>query len=379
MDPGERREGDSMQAVLSIIIPIYNVAAYLEQCLESVIGQMSIQESGAVEVFLIDDGSTDGSGEIADRYAEKISGIRVWHGPNAGVAAARNTGMRQAQGKWLYFMDSDDWLDDSGIALLCKMAEKYPDVDMILFDAYQHIGTKERIWEHFAQPARWKSRSALRRLQRGVLYYPMDFPTAVASLAAPWDKLYRREFLLHQKITFREELRVLDDMIFNMEVLGNATYVAYDKSRVCHYRYVGTSITNKYQADRVFWDRKVWDYIEWYQTRQFAKVVWETDEKEAFRQAYYCRLIRSFAICCRIHFYHRENKKSWYEKQQTVRKVVESKPYSEAVKKVSLCHLEWRLKVMVILIRCRLYGGVYLLHMAETALQKGKTAIAAIR
>ena len=146
---------------------------------------------------------------------------------------------------------------------------------------------------------------------------------------------------------------------------------AYDKSRIYHYRYVEASITNKYQADRVTQDKKVWDYIEWYQTRQSAEAVWEADETEAFRQAYYCRIIRSFAICCRIHFYHRENGKCFGEKQQYLKSVLGSSPYAEAFEKVRFGNLEWRLKVLVLFVRCRLYGGVYLLHLAARVLSGG--------
>lgn len=359
-----------MEIELSVIIPVYNVAAYLPQCLDSVAGQLGAWREGPVEVLLIDDGSTDGSGRIADRYAEKCPRIQVIHKINAGVAAARNTGMRRAKGKWLYFMDADDWLADNGLVLLHEMMQRHREADLILFDAYRNTGGKEQTWEHFPQNALWVGREQLYKLQRGVLYYPMDFPAACVPLAAPWDKLYRRAFLLHWRIWFREELHVLDDMIFNMEVLGRAAGVAYEKNKVYHYRHVDASITNKYQADRIAQDKKVWDYIEWYQTRQVAEAVWEADETVAFCQAYYCRIIRSFAICCRIHFYHKENKKGFGKKQRYVREVARSSPYAEAFGKVKLRSLEWRLKALVILVRCRLYGGVYLLHLSENILAR---------
>ncbi len=360
-----------MQKTLSIIIPIYNVETYLEQCLKSVVCQLDEGMESLVEVILVDDGSTDGSGQIADRYAQSRPGMQVIHGPNAGVAAARNTGIKLAQGEWLYFMDSDDWLADNGIAMLLAGMKRYAEADMILFDGYRNSAAKEQPWEHFAHSKRWRAGRKLHTLQRGVLYYPMDFPECRVSLAAPWDKLYRREFLLRCGILFREQLQVLDDMVFNMEVLGKAGCAAYDKSRIYHYRYVEASITNKYQADRVTQDKKVWDYIEWYQTRQSAEAVWEADETEAFRQAYYCRIIRSFAICCRIHFYHRENGKCFGGKQQYLKSVLGSSPYAEAFEKVRFGNLEWRLKVLVLFVRCRLYGGVYLLHLAARVLSGG--------
>ncbi len=181
-----------MQKTLSIIIPIYNVETYLEQCLKSVVCQLDEGMESLVEVILVDDGSTDGSGQIADRYAQSRPGMQVIHGPNAGVAAARNTGIKLAQGEWLYFMDSDDWLADNGIAMLLAGMKRYAEADMILFDGYRNSAAKEQPWEHFAHSKRWRAGRKLHKLQRGVLYYPMDFPECRVSLAAPWDKLYRR-------------------------------------------------------------------------------------------------------------------------------------------------------------------------------------------
>ena len=132
-----------MQKTLSIIIPIYNVETYLEQCLKSVVCQLDEGMESLVEVILVDDGSTDGSGQIADRYAQSRPGMQVIHGPNAGVAAARNTGIKLAQGEWLYFMDSDDWLADNGIAMLLAGMKRYAEADMILFDGYRNSAAKE--------------------------------------------------------------------------------------------------------------------------------------------------------------------------------------------------------------------------------------------
>ncbi len=93
--------------MISIIIPVYNVAAYLERCLQSVIAQ----EYPDFECILVDDGSTDGSSSICDRYAVANPHFKVIHQPNAGVSAARNRGIDAANGEWLYFIDGDDWME----------------------------------------------------------------------------------------------------------------------------------------------------------------------------------------------------------------------------------------------------------------------------
>lgn len=363
-----------MRCTLSIVIPIYNVEAYLKQCLESIVTQTGVRTDMQAEVILVDDGSTDHSGEIADRYDAEYPWIRVIHKKNAGVAAARNDGMDAAHGEWLYFMDSDDWMSQDGIGLLLLAAAECPQADMILFDAWQDVGGRERSWEHFAGEVRWDSREELQKLQRGVLYYPMDFPKARVSLAAPWDKLYRRKFLNRNQIRFRETLQVLDDMIFNMEVLGKAKKAAYKKYRICHYRHVASSITNRFRTDRVEEDTRVWRMISEYRFTHFADAAGEEEraQAEAFSQAFFCRIIRSFAICCRLCFYHRDNGKPYREKQKYVRDVAARHPYREAFRKVRTENLEWRLRVVVFLIRHDFYGGLYLLHWAEKILQTYK-------
>lgn len=352
-----------MSTTLSVIIPIYNVESYLKRCIASVVRSVG---SYAVEVLLIDDGSTDRSGEIADAYARKYSYIHVIHQQNSGVASARNAGIAKAQGEWLYFMDSDDWLAKDGIALIHGAIERHSEADMLLFDAWQNIGGRQKPWEHFDEEAVWTAPEDINRLQRGALYFPMGRPKSKVPLAAPWDKVYNREFLLRNDLVFCSKLQVLDDMVFNMEALGRAACVSYEKRKIYHYRCVTSSITNKYHPNRVEQDRAVWSYIKEYRDRQFADGKWDHNEMKSFDQAYYCRIIRSFTICSRLHFYHRDNRKPHSRKQTNVRDALNSAPYAEAFHKVRLWNLEWKLQIVALLVRLGLYRGLYLLHLAES-------------
>ena len=90
--------------MISVIVPVYNVKDYLEECLDSLVNQTCKDK----EIILVDDGSTDGSGRICDSYAEKYKEVRVVHKENGGVSAARNTGIEQASGDSLMFVDADD-------------------------------------------------------------------------------------------------------------------------------------------------------------------------------------------------------------------------------------------------------------------------------
>lgn len=110
---------------LSIIIPVYESEAYLSACLDSVISQSFTD----FEVLLIDDGSSDRSGVICDEYAAKDFRFQVFHKENGGVSSARNVGLDNAHGKWVFFLDSDDLLPDGALEMLLSCVDK--DVDMV--------------------------------------------------------------------------------------------------------------------------------------------------------------------------------------------------------------------------------------------------------
>lgn len=349
---------------LSVIVPVYNVEKYITQCLMSMVCDKAVI-SGMVEVIIIDDGSTDASGTMADDMAAGCSFVQVIHQENSGVAQARNAGISAARGKWLYFADSDDWMAENAVSALCKICREHENADIVLFDAYRNTSDKESGWEHFEKEMIWKG-SDIHSLQCGVLYFPMlwqNIGRTNIPLAAPWDKAFQREFILKNNLSFHRELKVLDDMVFNMEAFGCATWVHYVKEKIYHYRYVADSITNTYKPNRVEQDKEVWGYIQKYMERM-------QKSDEDFMQAFYARVIKSFSICCRLQFFNPKNEKSIQEKIKDVKRVLEEIPYREAFLQMKPQSLEWKLKFVVLLGRHGLAGGVYLLYLAESMLFK---------
>ena len=92
---------------ISIIIPVYNVESYIDRCMESILAQ----DYENIEVLLVDDGSNDNSGYLCDKYAQKDNRVKSFHKPNGGVSSARNFGIAHAEGKYISFVDPDDWLE----------------------------------------------------------------------------------------------------------------------------------------------------------------------------------------------------------------------------------------------------------------------------
>ena len=106
---------------ISVIVPVYNVAAWLPRCVDSILAQTCKN----MEILLVDDGSSDASGRICDAYAEKDPRIRVVHKENGGLSSARNAGLDMASGEYLGFVDSDDWIEPGMYAEMLGLMEKY--------------------------------------------------------------------------------------------------------------------------------------------------------------------------------------------------------------------------------------------------------------
>lgn len=111
----------TQEILVSVIIPVYNILDYLERCVDSVCAQTY----GNLEVILVDDGSTDGTGELCDRLAEKDKRIRVYHKENGGSSSARNLGIEKADGDYLGFIDSDDYIDKEMYERLVRAIMEY--------------------------------------------------------------------------------------------------------------------------------------------------------------------------------------------------------------------------------------------------------------
>ena len=209
-----------MKMLLSVIIPVYNVEKYLIECIESVRGYPD------TEIILVDDGSTDKSADICDSYHDE--NIMTVHKKNGGLSSARNTGLTLAKGRYIYFMDSDDYITDFG-KILDFISRK--ECEILLFDGigedyYTHHGLKENI--HYT----------------GIECIEMqlkkcgDYPTTV------WLGVYQREYLLKNDFFFEENL-LHEDELWTQKVLINAKDICYMNEKLYFYRKRENSITEK--------------------------------------------------------------------------------------------------------------------------------------
>ncbi|MBR5175327.1 MAG: glycosyltransferase [Bacteroidales bacterium] len=189
-----------MIPILSIIVPVYNVAGYLPRCMERILSQSFTD----FEVLLVDDGSIDGSHEIYNQLAEKDSRIRVFQKENGGVSSARNLGLRQATGEWICFVDADDILMEDGLQHLvdCISGE----FDMV-WGGYEILN--ERGERTYAISDRI-SESLTSEEGLEMLFLPRYY----RYLGYVWGRLFRRSVIVSSGITFDEDIRYNEDRLF---------------------------------------------------------------------------------------------------------------------------------------------------------------------
>ena len=219
-------------AKLSIIIPIYNTGSYLHKCVKSIL----LQNLEDFELILVDDGSKDDSGAICDEYAKKDKRIKVIHKENEGVSIARNTGISIAEGEYIGFVDSDDWIEPDMYETLYGLALS-KECDIVMCDAvtkYDDMPDEE---------------DTITGLSDGELLSKKDIhPEILREMAgSAWRCIYKREMLNNNKITFPQSIPLSEDRMFNILAFGNANRIYYTKTPFYN-RYIreGSAVSKYY-------------------------------------------------------------------------------------------------------------------------------------
>ena len=200
-----------MKPIVSIIVPVYNAQENIVRCIESILKQ----DFENFELILMNDGSKDASGSICDEYAAKDPRIQVVHKENSGVSDTRNKAIAMAKGKYLQFIDSDDWITPDATGLMVRMAEE-KNCEMVITDFYRVIG------ERLAQKGDIREDGLLTRKEFAL--YMMDNP-ADFYYGVLWNKLYRRDIIENNGLQMDENISWCEDFIFNMEYIRHVENV----------------------------------------------------------------------------------------------------------------------------------------------------------
>lgn len=214
---------------ISIIIPVYNVEAYLEMCIESVLAQKFTD----YEVILVDDGSTDGSGVICDRYVQTDDRIRVIHQKNGGLSCARNVGARVAKGEYLFFLDSDDCIHPMAMQVLSDLASEH-DADLVQLD----IENVPADFTDFKKEIDCNYKSYVFDTIEAFYNIDRDNPKVAEDIrlvtTVAWSKLYRKK--LFNQLSFPENMRLHEDQMVTHRFIVEAKGMVFCRAPLYFYR-----------------------------------------------------------------------------------------------------------------------------------------------
>ena len=204
---------------LSIIIPVYNVEAYIDDCLHSIYSEES--DGLSFEVIVVDDGTPDKSMDIVNRYVERYKNLSILHQKNQGQSVARNTGLEIAKGEYVWFVDSDDWIEPYSINTLISLMEQNPGIDI------------------FAVPSTWKYDDPNKdwidlRVADNTIMSGRKYQDSGLQMAA-WQFVTKRSFLRDSNIKFYPGI-IHEDTLWGAEIMYLAQQVMIIKQPLYCYR-----------------------------------------------------------------------------------------------------------------------------------------------
>ncbi len=336
---------------ISVIVPVYNVEKYVGRCIQSLISQIHRN----IEIIIVDDGSSDKSGEIVDRMKERDDRILVCHKENGGVSSARNRGLDMATGNYIMFVDGDDYLEIDCISQLVKYIT--PEVSLVMFPYIReyekkHIRTElfefdedimkeqyKNAEETFENHDIWFTNREVKEKLLAKLIGPGEAgkkisPLGMERLNTVWGKLYRRDAIGNIRFTDIRKI-VAEDGWFNIQVFAEIKgSVVYTNSTFYHYEKENqSSLLHTYNADYI--ERK-WTFY-----RYLKDFLTEKNQKK-FELNYSNRIVcELLEVVLNIGI----SELTYSEKRRELKRILTEKDYDTYFKKADLNHmdLKWKL------------------------------------
>ena len=231
---------------LSIIIPIYNVEEYLDQCVQSAINQ-TLQD---IEIILVDDESPDSCPQMCDDYAKQDSRIKVVHKKNGGLGFARNSGLEVATGEYVTFLDSDDFVDLHTYEHLYNIA-KTENLDAIFYKFKRFTNENEVVDEKPINDITKYEGENIKDLMLDIIASEPSAKVDHKIQCSSCTAMYRLAIIKEKNVRFHSERELIsEDMIFNLDFLKHTTIVAFNNGEHYHYRVNVSSLTSAVRSDR---------------------------------------------------------------------------------------------------------------------------------
>lgn len=237
---------------ISVIVPVYKAEKYLSRCIQSILKQTFFD----LELILVEDGSPDQSPAICDAFAQKDYRVKVIHQKNAGVSAARNTGLAEAKGKYITFVDSDDYINAEMYESMMEIARKY-DCDLIMCDCLKEFGNQTELYSHNIRSGYYDRSQLEEEYFPHLLIMPnVEYPPTISN----WLCLYRFDKENKKYLRYEEGIRYSEDLLFGAQMIYHANSFYYMKKQAFYYY----NCINQQSATHTFAPDKWNDYVKLY-------------------------------------------------------------------------------------------------------------------
>lgn len=326
---------------VSIIVPVYNVEKYLDRCIRSLCEQ-TLKD---IEIILVDDGSTDGSGDICDTCSGMDHRIKVIHKTNGGLSSARNAGLEEASGQYIGFVDSDDDVEPGMYEQMYQLANEYK-VDFVMSDYVRIRKDGYRFLKTLDIPVGYYDKEKIKEI-----IYPnliMGENLDYGPLLSVWHCLYRHDFLRENGLKFDNEIKWSEDNLFS-SVAGYCCKSFYYLKGAGLYRYHQNenTITTSYRPG-------AWQVYHAMNSRihQFFDSVEDYD----FGRQMDLHIIYYACNCV-----NQESALTWKEAEKNIRMILEDQKLSAAFKSFKYPAVPFKLKMQLLLMKHKMASVLYIL------------------
>ncbi|MBQ3482868.1 MAG: glycosyltransferase [Clostridia bacterium] len=246
---------ENKKILVSVIVPVYNVKEYLEQCLDSIVNQTLKN----IEIILVNDGSTDGSDAICEKYVASDSRMVLIHQKNAGLAAARQAGLNVAKGEYIGFVDSDDWLEPTMYEEMYEKATEHG-ADIVFCNVYRDEAKKEQI---YFEPGFYDREGMEKTIFPRVLAAFDENKSECTLRWCNWLRIYRRALIEEHSIHFDPRFRRCQDLPFTFECTIHAQSYYYLGDRYLYHNRMNFESLSKGYTKNMWGLLKPWvEYLK---------------------------------------------------------------------------------------------------------------------
>lgn len=326
-----------MEPFVSIIVPVYKVPEqYLRKCIESTMTQTLKN----IEILLVDDGSPDQCGKICDEYAEKDKRIQVLHKKNGGLSSARNYGCKAAHGKWIMFVDGDDWIEPDMCQTMYSVGEE-KQVQLVMCGIMKDYGKSATEYKFYLEDGKVYKGQECKWLQQQLLVYN-------GNIAVAYSKLIDRKLLLDNQIFHDEVLRQgAEGLEFNLRLFEKLESTTFINKPFYHYIYNENSISASHnEANHEFVIRcfeKIKAFID------------TSDNKEMLKPWFDNRLLYVIVTTSISGYFNPTNTEPYADKKGKYAAYLEKPIVKEALKTKNTAGIGKQRKVVLFFIKHRMY------------------------